>query len=533
MAGHEQSDRPDGDHGPATEAAAVRLPPEGATPATLLGVSGRAARRLPRASLRAVEAALAPDLVLAVPPDAPQVMPHAGRALESLLLTPTGVSVAVEALPETGVMVVVPPALEDLPASPAAVLETASDVPGTPPGGPDRWRVCLVSDRVSLRVDRHRRETRLDGLEAYAEALGPAWLDGVTHISTALRPGYATTERVPDVGSDDGTTLRLVGVGEGRARLGAAADDDADLVSVDVYPDGVVRSEAVDPAAFGLRGVRGVGTTRAETLRAAGHETVADVAAADPADLAGLSGFSPSAAAEIRARARARTEGTVVPLGDGSVPDGDPVYLDLETDGLSPTTAWLVGVLDGDAADGDYLAFRQRDPEDRRTHLAAFLDWLTGPQRGRPVVAYNGWNFDFPTLRRLVQQHCPEYLEAWEETYKFDPLRWARDGTAALPGRTDRLEDVAGALGWEPRTQGIDGATVARVYVAWEQAVLAAEDPRSVAAPDWDRLEAYCEDDVRALATVYDAVAEAARQQPVTSRPTGSDSTQGSLGDFG
>ncbi len=529
MAGHQHSDS-------VGEAAVddpeYRLPPADDRPATLLAVSGAVARRRPPAALRALEAYVAPDLALAVPPDAPQVTPHAGRAFESRVLTPTGVVVAVETVPAAGVAVVVPPTLDDLPASPTALFETA-DVPTTPPGERDRWRVCLVTDRVSLRVDRHRRETRLDGLDAYAETLGTAWLRDVTHLSTALRAGYETTARVSSGGGAETARLGLVGVGDGQARLGAAADDDPTLVGVDVYHDGVVRTTTLDPTDFGLEGLHGVATTRARTLRGAGYETVSDVAAADPTTLAGLSGFNTTTATEVRARARARAEGRVVPLADASVPDGDPVFVDIETDGLSPTTAWLIGVLDGDAADGDYLVFRQRDPDDRCTHLTAFLDWLTGPQSGRPVVAYNGWGFDFPTLRQLIQRHCPSYLDAWVATRKFDPLRWAGDGTAALPGRTDRLADVATALGHDPATRGIDGETVAAVYGAWEQAVMTADDPRSVPAPDWDRLEAYCEDDVRALATVYEAIAEAARLPPATRTPTGSDSTQGSLNDFG
>ncbi|MFT4950132.1 MAG: hypothetical protein ACI9CA_002277, partial [Natronomonas sp.] len=49
--------------------------------------------------------------------------------------------------------------------------------------------------------------------------------------------------------------------------------------------------------------------------------------------------------------------------------------------------------------------------------------------------------------------------------------------------------------------------------------------------PDWDRLEAYCEDDVRALATVYEAIDDA----PVRSTASGSGAAggrQGSLSDF-
>lgn len=108
---------------------------------------------------------------------------------------------------------------------------------------------------------------------------------------------------------------------------------------------------------------------------------------------------------------------------------------------------------------------------------------------------------------------------------------WARENTV-LPGRNNKLETVAEALGWEPQTTGIDGAAVGELYSAYQREWFATADPTSVTEPDWDRLEAYCEDDVRALATIYDALEEAARREPGSTSPTGNSSTQGSLSDF-
>ena len=506
---------------------AYRLPPPGATPTRVLAVSGETAGASPAETLAAVDDRLDPDRVLAVPPKPSQVVPLAGRALSTPVITRTGVRVEMFASPATGVALVVPPNVEELSASPAETLDREG-LPETPSGSADEWGVHLVSDRLALEVDRHDRSATVRGVEAYLNAVGEGWTgDAVTHLSTALRPGYETTVEARD------ETVRVVGVGESRARLGAAVrEGDPAVARLDLYANGVVDAASVTPTEFGLRSLRGVGRSRAETLREAGYTTVEEVAAARTRELASHDGVGTTAAAEIRTRAEARATGTVRPIEDRSLPDGDPVYVDLETDGLAPTTAWLIGVLDGDPEDGDYMAFRQRDPTDRRTHLTAFLDWLTGAQADRPVVAYNGLGFDFPTLRRLVQEHCPAYRDAWESVYTFDPYHWAvTEGNAALPGRTDRLEDVATALGWRPFTRGVDGRRVAEVWVEWEQAVLEASDPSAVADPDWERLEAYCEDDVRALATVYEALNDAVRLE-TASTPTGSDTAQGSLGDF-
>jgi hypothetical protein len=157
-------------------------------------------------------------------------------------------------------------------------------------------------------------------------------------------------------------------------------------------------------------------------------------------------------------------------------------------------------------------------------------------------------------------------VSAWTDRYQFDPLWWATEkngGNAMLPGRTNRLEDVAAALGWAPSTVGIDGGTVAALYTAHRNRVLAADDrdtdggasapdPERGAhadrptAPPWDRLERYCEDDVRALATVYEHLRDAAKADTGsgsgsgsdsdsgsgTTTPTGENSAQGSLADF-
>jgi Predicted exonuclease len=314
------------------------------------------------------------------------------------------------------------------------------------------------------------------------------------------------------------------------------ADTDPAAV-VEIHPGGIVSVDTVSPDAFGLTGISGVGTKRAETLRRADYQTPHDVAAAQPRELARLDRIGRSVAAAIHDAATARGNGTVVATGDDSLPRGDPIFIDIETDGLEPSVAWLVGVLDGDAADGHYMPFTQPEPESA-DHLEAFLSWADANARGRPLVAWNGWGFDFPVLEDQIRQRCPAYTETWNELYQFDPLWWAtrkNGGNAALPGYDNTLETVASALGWTPTTAGIDGQTVAEIYTAYRQAWLAAADQSRVQPPDWGRLEAYCEDDVRALATIYDALDAAARRDRGTTTTNGqttTESTQGALSDF-
>lgn len=190
---------------------------------------------------------------------------------------------------------------------------------------------------------------------------------------------------------------------------------------------------------------------RAATLRQVGYRTLAEVRNTSPHELAELGGSGRSTSETIQAAATAQDSGTAVATGDDALPQGDPVFVDIETDSLEPSCTWLIGVLDGDATEGNYLAFQESKPGDGG-HIEAFLNWKQVNAAGRSFVAWNGYNFDFPVLSDQIRQHCPEYQDAWDDIYQFDLLWWARDkdgGNVALPGGSNKLESVAEALGWE------------------------------------------------------------------------------------
>jgi uncharacterized protein YprB with RNaseH-like and TPR domain len=531
---------PDGGE-PATARPTPTLPPRDGDPARLLALPGDLVAAYHRDTVAAMLDGLGPDAVVAVPPRATTVEAAAPSGIDTPVLTPSRSHRPESVTAAAGAVVVatIPEGAGDLSAADVygqhgGTARTADDGREPADGGATAsHRVCLTT-AVSLDVDPYRRATSFDGLGAYRAQLPDGWLTGATtHCSTALRAGYRTTTTA------DGGACSLVGIGRSEASLGAGDDADGTTATlVEVYRNGAVGVETVDPETFGLRGIAGVGEQRAEALRAAGYLTPVDVADAPPHELADLSGLGRSTATSIGAAATARAHDTVVATGDDSLPSGEPVFVDIETDGLEPSCAWLVGVLDGGAENGHYMPFREREPGDTG-HLEAFLDWVEANAADRPLVAWNGYGFDFPVLRSQIRQHCPGYLDAWDDAYQFDLLWWARDregGNAALPGRSNKLEAVAEALGWEPETAGIDGGVVARVYTAYRRAYLAAgDDPAEeppVEEPDWDRLERYCEDDVRALATIYDALADAARREPGTTSETGDGGTQGALSDF-
>ncbi|MFC7008457.1 ribonuclease H-like domain-containing protein [Halalkalicoccus salilacus] len=381
--------------------------------------------------------------------------------------------------------------------------ELATDVP-----------TYVLSGLLGLEVDTTTLSTSLAGREEYRRRLEPERLAGeYVHVSTRLPAEYRR----------DWGDLAVVG---GGAEAGSA---DTPLVTLDCRTDGRVLARTLQPTRLGLRALDGVGRTRARRLQEAGFADREDVAGADSSALAEVQGLGRTTAERIQRSARAVAHGEVVRESDQPLPRGDPVYIDIETDGLTPTITWLIGVLDGASGGGEYRSFLQTDPDEPGRAIEEFMAWYTTTASHRPIVAYNGWNFDFNVLHDHVIEHCPHYEDEWTGTYRFDPYRWAvNEGNAVLPGRTNTLEDVAAALGYERTETGLTGAAVARAYQGW----MADRSPAT--EPDWERFDAYCEDDVRALAAVYEAIEASGRivSTDEPSRDVRETTTQGSLSDW-
>lgn len=509
----------------------TKLPPAETTPARLLALPGGILSDVHHDTVAALLNKLDPTAIVATPPNPNLVRTLVPSSVKPPVLSPfRGMSPRCVEGPNGRVLFVSIP-LNVGSFDPDDVELTANSCSDGSPAFADKeiHRVCL-STKISLEVNPYERETSICGVEEYARQLPGEWLsDGSTHCSTALRGGYRATAEV------DGELCSVAGIGQTETSLGVGTSGDgATATLVEVYPNGGISCEAVDPENFGLRGINNVGPKRAETLRQEEFTTPRDVADASVTELAELSGLGRSTATSIQGAAEARADEKPVAIGDDSLLSGDPIFIDIETDGLEPSCVWLIGVLDGDPEDGQYMPFSEENPGDT-THLEAFLSWLDANASNRPLVAWNGYGFDFPVLKDQIRQHCPGYLDTFEGTYQHDLLWWARDkngGNAALPGRSNKLEHVAEALGWTPQTTGIGGGVVARVYSAYRQEWLSAGENETVNEPDWKRLEAYCEDDVRALATIYDALEEAARRKPGTTSHDRDTGTQGALSDF-
>ncbi|WP_293032978.1 ribonuclease H-like domain-containing protein [Natronococcus sp.] len=369
----------------------------------------------------------------------------------------------------------------------------------------------VLSDLLAVSLDLTRLEAELVGLEKYREALGEA-NDRTVQLTTGATPSYRREW--------DGLVVQGVMPGASEQR-----EDSSGVAHAELRPDGGVRTETRSLGTFGLEAVADVGPRRAETLRDEGFDTRAKLADTNPHDLARLEGIGRTTAQTIVESATVLETGSARVEPTASLPAPEPIFVDIETDGLDPSIVWLIGALDR-SADSEYASFLETDPSRPERALGRFLRWLADADPGRPVVAYNGRNFDFPIIEEHVAEHCPEHANTWASVPKFDPYRWAVErNNAVLPGLTNTLEDVASALGRESDETGLTGEVVGRRYRRY------AENPEREL--DWDRHERYCEDDVRALAFVYDRLEEAdSLEREADGEQSEPNTSQGTLADF-
>ncbi|WP_436343494.1 ribonuclease H-like domain-containing protein [Natronorubrum sp. FCH18a] len=480
--------------------------------ATLLALPPSAIADRPVATLEDLDTTLDPDAVWVLgPAREPQAFARARGVFDAPAFHPpleTGGdgSLCRQAIGNEGLEIAVSAGVRSLRANPDAV---SSDL-----DAPNSTLAALVCDDVTTTVRPTALETTLEGAATLASAV-PA--GRVTTVLTGSEPaGYDELWHLePDTGAvravdhdligglepldDDCVSVRVQGTGpvEGYNQRHSIA-------SLTLTADGVERVETHEVTDFGLEAVSGIGPKTAERLAERGVTTRADLLETPVQTLADCPGVGPKGAQTMHHHARVLETGEPRRLTDESLPGQDwhtpPLCVDIETDGLSPTIIWQVGVYD--PATDEYRAFVERDdPSDPGSVLEAFCDWLLGVHPNRALLTWNGWRFDYRHLGAFIARHVPYYTDEWESIPKFDLYLWAaRNENALLPGRTNKLEAVSDALGYESAGTGLDGARTAAAY----QRFVRTGEPL-----EWDRHEAYCEDDCRALWHVYERLLDA------------------------
>lgn len=301
------------------------------------------------------------------------------------------------------------------------------------------------------------------------------------------------------------------------------------LPYVTVTDDRMVSTTFLSSEKLGLRAIHGVGRAKEETLEDNGYETREALAAASESELKEIRGIGQKTATQYVTHADALSNERVVRTSDEEVPVSDPVFIDIETDGLNPSIIWQIGAYD--QLEDEYETFLQTDPDEPGKAVREFMEWLDA-RPNNAIVAWNGYGFDFPHLEQFIVKYAPEYETSWGRTYRFDPLRWCRDkNNAVLPGRSNKLDTVGAALGYDRADTGLDGEQVGKLYRRW----MATQSDE--AELDWERHIQYCKDDVYGLAHVFNEIVAAGSpsSSPSTTQTdaeSGADTTQGKLTDY-
>ncbi|MFC4437428.1 MULTISPECIES: ribonuclease H-like domain-containing protein [Natrialbaceae] len=413
--------------------------------------------------------------------------------------------------------------------------------------------VALVCDDVATATRPTALETTLEHAPALTDALPagrvttvltggePAGYDALWHLE-AESGTIRAVDHDPALGcepaGDDCVSVRVQGSGPAEGYGGSQS-----IGILELAADGTVAADTRAATDFGLEAVSGVGPKTAGRLAERGVTARSALLETPIETLADCPGVGRTRARTMHHHATVLETGEPRRLTDESLPGENwsepPLCLDVETDGLSPTIVWQVGVYD--PATDTHRAFVERDdPDDPVSVLEAFCDWLLGVHPNRALLTWNGWRFDYRHLGAFIARHLPYYVDEWESIPQFDLYYWAvGNENAILPGRTNELAVVADALGYEGRETGLDGAQTAAAYQRFM---------RTGRELEWDRHEAYCEDDCRALWRVYERLREAERvpQDGNTTGSTGSsdsgsgrsasntatDGEQTGLGDF-
>lgn len=378
--------------------------------------------------------------------------------------------------------------------------ETVAELVGSHGG-----HTYVLTNSVSVSMNMMDLTASIEGLDPYRGHDEP-----LTVFSAGLESDYWVEH--------DGITVR---------GLAPVQEQTVKIPCITFGADGVATTRELAEGKLGIRALSGMGEAYAQRFRQAGYRSVEDVHAAERTDLLEIKGVGDHRAEKFEKQARALVEGEIVRFtDDGSLPR-DVVHVDIETDGLSPTIIWQIGLYDPRA--DEYTTFLQKDPEGKDEIIREFGAWLRSNLDGRAIVAYNGWKFDFPHLESFFHRYAPEYADLWSRTYRVDPYDWAiREGNAAFPSRGNKLEDVADALGYERAETGLDGATTGNAYQRWMQ------NPCDETELDWERHKSYCREDVMALAHIYEAIQSSSRllAEQNTDRPTEENTSQGSLFDY-
>ena len=355
-------------------------------------------------------------------------------------------------------------------------LDAARSLLGRPYDRP----VAVVTSFIEQEIDPNTFETTLSGLAEY-QSLVRDREDIRTHFTTTLPAGQRLRQ----------SEVPLFGAGFIESLEGSR------IPCINVGQRPIV--EELDSSKVGIQAIPDIGRSMRRQLERQGCTDRQDILEMEPTDLLALDGFGPYYAARVTAGAHAIERARPLRFVQDPLAGDRRIYVDIETDSLTPQYIWQIGVYD--EASEEYHAFVNDDePGNEAAVVTDFAEWVASNAIDGTFIAWYGKRFDFVHLTDFIDRHAPrEHAKAWEAAEKFDLLLDFVKPGVATPARSYKLDVVADRLGYEREYPGLSGGGAAQAYATW----------RAGGEMDWEKWISYCKDDVMATQYVYDTIAEA------------------------
>jgi uncharacterized protein len=225
------------------------------------------------------------------------------------------------------------------------------------------------------------------------------------------------------------------------------------------------------------------------TLHERGVSTLAAMAANEPADILNIKGVGEKTAPGLILKARALSEGRVIPLAKPALPEGEVIIFDIES---VPSEAiyYLMGTL---VDDGSGFAYRCEVAERLEDEPKLWQDFVQRISALPGAIVHYG-KYEQTTIRKLADRHGLA-AEANALMARMVDLEKVLKDSVVLPLRSASLKAVAPWLGfeWTGEVEGADDSVLE--YLHW------LEDGDRV---HLDRILTYNEDDCRATLKVLE-----------------------------
>lgn len=233
-----------------------------------------------------------------------------------------------------------------------------------------------------------------------------------------------------------------------------------------------------------LQRVPGVGWARSEHLIDAGITSIEQLMKADPAAIAGSPGLGHAEAKRIVVRAQALHESRPIALRQFTLPEGDHLYLDIETD-LAQRWAWLIGCYS--ERTGEFVQFDVRQPDStaERAMLIEFLEHLEA-FADPSFLTYSNSRLE----ERVITSRLQHFKLPAPPSDRFVDVCIDLQRVLAPPCGTYELKRLCASLGYRYRYPDLDGLVVATEYFRRLEAGR---------TPITRRMSAYNRDDVMSL----------------------------------